>query len=142
MLLLVFFISCSVIGFYLPYFLDNFSIFKIKGLILYEASINKDLIVGNIKNNCLFIDEAHIENKLKNLTNNYVEKVYIKRVFKKYSVYLEVYIKEREPFLKVIENDRVFYYDERGEEFIYNINKDLPILYTHDKNKDLLIFKN
>jgi len=138
--LAVIWLSCMALaGFYLPTFIDNLSFFKVKEVKVEGAFfIPPDLFskaVAEFKNNWLFITEKGLLRVLNELTDNSIEVVKIERHFSKEGVRITLRVKERVPFLSVITQDKVIFFDNKGEAFSspYIATKE-PYAYTEDIN--------
>jgi len=133
-------LSCMALaGFHLPTFVDNLSFFKVKELRVEGAFfIPPDLFskgVAEFKNNWLFITEEGLLRVLNRLTDNSIEEVKLERQFSRDGVRITLKVKERVPFLTAVSQDKVIFFDNKGETFFnpYLTTKE-PYVYADDIN--------
>lgn len=129
--------SMGLAGFFVPYFTDNISFFKIKSLHVEGLeTIPPEVVaeeVRKLKNNWLFINESILHRNLNKVTGNSVASVDINRNFANNGVKMDVIIKERKPLFGVVMDDKMFLFDENGVEFNSPYIQTVPyIVYTHD----------
>ena len=149
-LLALWFSSMALAGFFLPYFTDNISFFKIKALHIDGLeSIPPQVIVEEVKklkNNWLFINKNILMSNINKNTGNAVKDIEITRIFSKNGVELKLSVKERKPVFSVINNEVKIFFDEDGVMFQSPyINYHTPTIYTYSVeliNKNFAIMKD
>lgn len=113
--------SMALGGFFVPYFINNISFFRIKTLHIEGLeTIPPDVVVeevGNLKNNWLLINSRVLMKNLNKATGNSVSEVKISRSFSSEGVDLKVNIRERKPIFMVVEDDKISFFDENGIKF-------------------------
>ncbi|MFN3599447.1 MAG: cell division protein FtsQ/DivIB [Aquificaceae bacterium] len=125
--------SMALAGYFVPYFTDNISFFKIKRLHIEGLETIPPQVISeeikNLKNNWLFINKIILLKNLNNRTNNAIKDIDIERIFTKNGVELKVKAQERSPLFCVISDNDKFFFDEDGIPFqspYINVNV-LPI---------------
>lgn len=137
----------ALTGYFIPYFTDNISFFKIRTLHIEGLETIPPQIVANeieaLRNNWLFIRKDILLDRLNKSTKNAIKDLDIERTFSGSGVDLKIKIKEREPLFQVISGNTKIFYDDEGSQFqsIY-INAPIPLIYTHDINFINKNFKN
>lgn len=114
--------SMALGGFFMPVLIDTLPYFKIKA-IQVEGNVAIPTYVfskavGELKNNWLFVSEKRLLTVLNALTGNSVEEVKIDRYFQTEGVILKIRVKERKPFLTVIEDKKILFFDDKGVPFL------------------------
>lgn len=127
----------SILGFFLPFFIDNIDFFRIKTLYVEGIeTIPPEIVVNEIKqikNNWLFINSSMLLHNLNSRTGNSINNVKIDRIFTSRGVELKITIEERKPIITVIKDDSVFFFDEHGVLFQSSyIELFHPLIYAHD----------
>ena len=130
----------SATGFFFPYVIDSLPYFKIRNLEVEGAVvIPVELVakaVSEVKNNWLFLytHKGKVLESLREATGDAVEDVKIEPKFSLKGVDVKLTVIEREPLIKVVVDEKVFFLDEKGYEFssLYHTS-DYPIAYTSDE---------
>ena len=139
--------SMALLGFFMPYFTDNISFFKIKTLQIEGLeTIPSHVVVDEIRalrNNWLFIRKDILLNRLNESTKNAIKDLNIERSFSARGVDLKIEIEERKPFFQAISGDTKVFFDEDGVQFKSPyINTPIPLIYTYDLDFIKQNFKN
>ena len=130
--------------FFAPFLIDSISFFKAKAVNVYgDQTIPSNIvaqIVGTYKRNWLFINASGIKDKLEKATGNAVASVAVKKDLSgilNQSVVVDVYIKERKPIAVVVNQNKSYLMDDKGNIFDkkYFNTKGLTIIYTPDITK-------
>jgi cell division protein FtsQ len=113
--------SMALAGFFMPVLMDTLPYFRVKAIQVEGNRVIPAYVFSKaaleLKNNWLFITEGRLLALLNVLTGNSVEEVKIDRTFQKDGVVLKVRVKERVPFLTVIEGEKAIFFDEKGVPF-------------------------
>ncbi len=139
--------SMALLGFFMPYFTDNISFFKIKTLQIDGLETIPSYVVVDeiraLKNNWLFIRKYIFLDRLNKSTKNAIEDLNIERSFSTRGVELKVEIRERKPLFQVISGDVRVFFDDDGVQFQSPyINTPIPLIYTYDLDFIKQNFKN
>lgn len=129
--------SMAIAGFFIPYFTDNISFFKIKALHIEGLeNIPSEVVVEEVrklKNNWLFINRTILLKNINKTTNNSISNLEITRSFSSNGVELKVKIEERKPVFTAIKDEDVVFFDESGAQFYSPyIPPANPTVYTHE----------
>ncbi len=137
LIVVLWFSSMALAGFFIPYFIDNISFFKIRVLQVEGLETIPPHVVAEevkkLKNNWLFINKYVLLKNINMSTGNAVKDVDITRKFSTKGVDLKITIKERKPVFSVINNNSKIFFDEDGKMFQSPyINYSIPLIYTYD----------
>ncbi len=134
----------GLFSFFAPFLIDSISFFKAKAVNVYgDQSIPPKVVadaIGAYKRNWLFMNASGIKDKLEKLTGNAVASVAVSKDFKGIfdnGVVVDVYIKERKPIAVVVNQNKSYLMDDKGDLFDkkYFNTKGLTIIYTPDIEK-------
>ncbi len=134
----------GLFSFFAPFLIDSISFFRAKAINVYgDQTIPPQIIssvVGNYKRNWLFINASGIKDKLEKATGNAIESVAVRKDLKgmlDHDVIVDVYIKEREPIAVLVNKDKTYLMDDKGNIFdkTYFNTKGLAIIYTPNIEK-------
>ncbi|MEN3033822.1 MAG: hypothetical protein ABDH18_02385 [Aquificaceae bacterium] len=135
-LLLVF----TILGmmFYLPSATDNIEFFRAKTVYLSGAeTVPSEMLkeaVSELRANWLLISEESLGSKLNTRCGNCIKSVSIDRIFSKNGVDLSIRVEEREPFVAVLDDSGLGYYDKEGFRFSSPfVNYDGIVIFTKDR---------
>ncbi len=140
----VWLILFGLFSFFAPFLIDSISFFKAKAVNVYgDQNIPPKVVadaIGAYKRNWLFMNASGIKEKLEKATGNAVASVAIKKDFKGLlndDVVVDVYIKERKPIAVVVNQNKSYLMDDKGDLFDkkYFNTKGLTIIYTPDIEK-------
>ncbi|MFN3976686.1 MAG: cell division protein FtsQ/DivIB [Aquificaceae bacterium] len=137
LIVMLWFSSMALAGFFIPYFIDSISFFKIRVLQVEGLETIPPHVVAEevkkLKNNWLFINKYVLLKNINMSTGNAVKDVDITRKFSTGGVDLKITIKERKPVFSVINNNSKIFFDEDGKMFQSPyINYSIPLIYTYD----------
>jgi cell division protein FtsQ len=140
----VWLILFGLFSFFAPFLIDSISFFKAKAVNVYgDQNIPPKVVadaIGAYKRNWLFMNASGIKDKLEKATGNAVASVAIKKDLKgilNNDVVVDVYIKERKPIAVVVNQNKSYLMDDKGNLFDkkYFNTKGLTIIYTPDIEK-------
>ncbi len=127
--------SMALAGFFMPVLMDTLPYFRVKAIQVEGNRVIPAYVFSKaaleLKNNWLFITEGRLLALLNVLTGNSVEEVKIDRTFQKDGVVLKVRVKERVPFLTVVEGEKMIFFDRKGVPFFYKyFTPQRPYIYS------------
>ncbi len=134
----------GLFSFFAPFLIDSISFFKAKAVNVYgDQTIPPQVVaeaIGAYKRNWLFMNASGIKDKLEKLTGNAVASVAVRKDLKgilNNDVVVDVYIKERKPIAVVVNQNKSYLMDDKGNLFDkkYFNTKNLTIIYTPDIEK-------
>ncbi|PMP61924.1 MAG: cell division septal protein [Hydrogenobaculum sp.] len=140
----VWLILFGLFSFFAPFLIDSISFFKAKAVNVYgDQNIPPKVVanaIGAYKRNWLFMNASGIKDKLEKATGNAIDSVAVKKDFKGIldnDVVVDVYIKERKPIAVVVNQNKSYLMDDKGDLFDkkYFNTKGLTIIYTPDIEK-------
>ncbi|RMH80462.1 MAG: hypothetical protein D6674_04350 [Acidobacteria bacterium] len=129
--------SAGLGGFFVPHFTDSIPFFKVKRVYVEGTeTIPPALIaeeISRLKNNWIFINSGILFSNINKKTGNAVKNVKLERIFTREGVELRVKIEERKPFVTVIRDGDVIFFDRDGFSFQSPYTDQTePLFYTHD----------
>ncbi len=139
--------SMAVLGYTLPFFLDNINFFRAKKIVVYKSEYINDKkieeVLAHFNWNWLFIKESTIEKLLNKSLGGIIRDVNIDRDITKEGIVLKIRVYEKEPVAVVKENDKIYLVDEEGNILPYRYIKDkYPVIFTNniDNLKEKFVF--
>ncbi len=139
--------SMAVLGYTLPFFLDNINFFKAKKIVVYKSKyINGkkvEEVLAQLNWNWLFLKESTVKKLLNESVGGIVRDVNIDRDITKEGIVLKIKVYEKEPVAVVKENNRIYLVDEKGNILPYRYIKDrYPVIFTNsiDNLREKFVF--
>ncbi len=129
----------GLFAFFAPFLIDSISLFKAKTVNVYGDKTIPSIVVESAvdiyKKNWLFMNASGIKSALEKTTGNAVASVAVKKDLRgvfDHNVVVDIYIKERKPVAVLVNQDKSYLMDGKGNIFSkkYFNTKGLTIIYT------------
>ncbi len=129
--------SMAVLGYTLPFFLDNINFFKAKKIEVYKSRYINDKkieeVLAQFNWNWLFLKESTVKKLLNESLGGIVKDVSIDRDITKEGIVLKIKVYEKEPVAIIKENNKIYLVDEKGNILPYRyINGKYPVIFTNN----------
>ncbi len=129
--------SMAVLGYTLPFFLDNINFFKAKKIEVYKSKYINDKkieeVLAQFNWNWLFLKESTVKKLLNESLGGIVKDVSIDRNITKEGIVLKINVYEKEPVAVIKENNKIYLVDENGNILPYRYTKDkYPVIFTNN----------
>ncbi len=129
--------SMAVLGYTLPFFLDNINFFKAKKIEVYKSKYINDKkieeVLAQFNWNWLFLKESTVKKLLNESLGGIVKDVSIDRNITKEGIVLKINVYEKEPVAVIKENNKIYLVDENGNILPYRYIKDkYPVIFTNN----------
>lgn len=134
----------GLFSFFAPFLIDSISFFKAKAVNVYgDTTIPPQVVasaVDSYKKDWLFMNASGIKSKLEKTTGNAVASVAVKKDLSgilNHNVIVDIYIKERKPVAVLVNQDKSYLMDDKGNIFSkkYFNTQGLTVIYTPNIEK-------